>query len=57
MEGAAAFRHVQFVQLLYAGDDVSGQTWNNREWTNAPARPQLLQLALDIAIRLPVTQP
>jgi len=53
----AAFRQVQFVQLLYAGDDVSGKAWNNRGWTTAQARPQLLELALETAVRLPVTPP
>ncbi|HEX4360977.1 MAG TPA: nucleoside phosphorylase [Pseudonocardia sp.] len=48
----AAFRGVRFVQLLYAGDDVSGQAWDNRRWTTADARPQLLELALDTAVRL-----
>jgi hypothetical protein len=47
-------RQVRFVQLLYAGDDVSGQTWHNREWTTAQARPPLLELALETVVRLPI---
>ncbi|HEX4247118.1 MAG TPA: nucleoside phosphorylase [Pseudonocardia sp.] len=47
----SAFRHTRFVQFLYAGDDVSGQAWDHRAWTTADARPQLLDLALDTAIR------
>ncbi|WP_028926341.1 nucleoside phosphorylase [Pseudonocardia acaciae] len=50
----AAFRRIRFAQLLYAGDDVSGQAWDERRWTTSRARPQLLDLALETARRLPV---
>lgn len=50
----AAFRRIRFAQLLYAGDDVSGQAWDERRWTTSRARPQLLDLALETATRLPV---
>jgi purine-nucleoside phosphorylase len=48
----AAFRGVRFVQYLSAGDDVSGQTWDHREWTTATIRNKLLQLAIDTVVRL-----
>lgn len=48
----AAFRGVRFVQYLYAGDDVSGQAWGHREWTTATIRNELLQLAIETAVRL-----
>jgi len=48
----AAFRKVRFIQYLYAGDDLSGPTWDHRKWTKADARTKLLQLAIETVLRL-----
>jgi uridine phosphorylase len=43
----ARFRGVVLGQLLYAGDDVSGETWRHRDWNRQPeVRAALLDLAL-----------
>jgi uridine phosphorylase len=47
----ARFRGVDLVQLLYAGDDVSGETWDHRRWTTSSARHDLFELSLDLATR------
>jgi uridine phosphorylase len=45
----AKFRGVKLVQLLYSGDDVSGETWNKRSWNKQfDTRRNLLHLAIDI---------
>jgi uridine phosphorylase len=54
---AAAFRGVRFAQLLYAGDDLSGEAWDHRRWTSAAVRPGLLRLALAVARRLDPGEP
>jgi uridine phosphorylase len=42
----ARFRAVAFVQLLYAGDDLSAEVWDPRGWgTPTPSREQLFWLA------------
>ena len=42
----AAFRKIALGQLLYAGDDVSGDTWDFRDWVNnVSVREQLVWLA------------
>ena len=44
----AAFRGVSFGQLLYAGDDLSGDAWDERGWdTHASGRELLFRLAPD----------
>jgi hypothetical protein len=44
----ARFRKVKFAQLLYAGDDVSGEEWDTRRWAGRlAARQRLLMLAID----------
>ena len=48
----AAHRHVVFGQLLYAGDDVSGETWDNRRWKTTSARSDLFWLAVEAVLRL-----
>lgn len=49
----AKFRDVDFGQILYSGDDVSGIKWDSRDWkSNTTARENLLVLALDICINL-----
>lgn len=49
----AAFRKAVYGQLLYAGDDVSAEAWDHRDWNRqVSAREHLLDLALDAAVRL-----
>jgi uridine phosphorylase len=44
----AQFRHVQFGQYLYGGDDVSGSEWDSRGWhQNASTREKLFWLAVE----------
>jgi uridine phosphorylase len=53
MFAAATFRGAVYGQLLYAGDDVSAETWDHRDWDQqSGARDRLLDLALDAVIRL-----
>jgi purine-nucleoside phosphorylase len=45
----ARFREVRMLQLLYAADDVSGATWDERGWMQASgARHALFRLGLDL---------
>jgi uridine phosphorylase len=49
----AAFRGVRFGQLLYAGDDVSGDEWRHRDWIRqAETRALMVRIALDAVRRL-----
>lgn len=49
----AQFRGVRFGQLLYAGDDLSGDVWDGREWTTqASTREQLFWLAAEACLRV-----
>jgi uridine phosphorylase len=49
----AKFRHVSFGQILYAGDDMSGEVWDNREWrSRSDIRYQLFLLAADVCLNL-----
>jgi uridine phosphorylase len=49
----AAFRGVTFGQLLYAGDDLSGDTWDDRGWLeHADGRDQLFWLAVESVLAL-----
>lgn len=51
----AAFRGVILGQMLYAGDDLSGEQWDSRGWdTHVSARRLLFELALEAVVRLPV---
>jgi uridine phosphorylase len=53
MFAAAAFRGAVYGQLLYAGDDVSAQEWDHRDWEKqSSARDRLLDLALDAVLLL-----
>ncbi|NWF67636.1 MAG: nucleoside phosphorylase [Chloroflexi bacterium] len=49
----AQFRGVRFGQILYGGDDVSGETWDPRGWhKNASSREKLFWLAVEAVVRL-----
>ena len=49
----AQFRGVQFAQILYAGDDVSGDKWDSRQWSDqVVAREQLLELAIEACLQI-----
>lgn len=49
----ARFRGVRFAQLLYAGDSVAGDAWDERGWNRASSiREALFELALEGALRL-----
>ena len=53
MFAAAAFRGAVYAQLLYAGDDVSADVWDHRDWAKqSSARERLLDLSLDAVLRL-----
>lgn len=58
MEAAAFFavaryRGVRFAQLLYAGDSLAGETWDDRGWTRATdVRERLFWLAADACLAL-----
>jgi uridine phosphorylase len=48
----AQFRGVTFGQILYSGDDVSGEVWDNRDWVHGQAsvREQLFWLAVEAVL-------
>lgn len=49
----AAFRGVEFAQILYAGDDLSGPEWADRGWrSRLDLREALFWLAADACLRL-----
>ena len=49
----AAFRGVTIGQVLYAGDDLSGDAWDERGWLgHAKGREQLFWLAAESVLRL-----
>lgn len=49
----AKFRDVKFAQLLYAGDDVSCEEWDQREWhTRTEIREQLFMYAVEASLEL-----
>lgn len=53
MFACAAFRGAVYGQLLYAGDDVSAEAWDHRNWDeHTSVRDHLLDLALEAVIRL-----
>jgi uridine phosphorylase len=56
----ASFRRVRFGQILYAGDDLSGDLWDERGWKrHASGREQVFWLAADSVMGLtePGNQP
>lgn len=48
----ARFRGVEFGQILYAADDVSGADWNHRNWMRHQARERIFHLAAEACLRL-----
>ena len=49
----AQFRDVAFGQLLYGGDDVSGEAWDNRGWQRRTSvRERLFWLAAEAVFKL-----
>jgi uridine phosphorylase len=50
----ARFRGIAFGQLLYAGDDLSGDVWDARSWDeHETGRMHLFRLAAEAATKLP----
>jgi uridine phosphorylase len=53
MMAVAQFREVAFGQILYAGDDLSGENWDNRGWQSRnDVRNQLFWIGADACLRL-----
>jgi uridine phosphorylase len=51
----ARFRGVSFGQMVYAGDDLSGEAWNGRGWLDhGTGRDLLLRLAAEAVLRIEV---
>lgn len=49
----AQFRNVQFAQLLYGGDDVSGSEWDSRLWdSHTSVREKLFWLSAEACLSL-----
>lgn len=49
----AQFRNVEFAQLLYGGDDVSGNEWDSRYWdSHTTVREKLFWLAAEACLLL-----
>jgi uridine phosphorylase len=49
----AQFRGVTFAQMLYGGDDVSGEEWEHRDWTRQTSvRERLFWLAAEACLAL-----
>jgi uridine phosphorylase len=49
----AQFRGIQLAQLLYGGDDVSGEKWDHRGWDqNLGVREMMLELCLEAVLKL-----
>jgi uridine phosphorylase len=53
----AQFRGVSFAQILYAGDDLSGVSWDGRSWlSRSSVREQLVWLSAEAVLELPKRQ-
>jgi uridine phosphorylase len=45
----ARFRKVEIAQILYAGDDLSGEVWDSRNWdSHREIRQKLLEIAVEV---------
>jgi len=53
LAAVARFREVPLAQVVYCGDDLSGETWDDRSWqTRFEVRENLFDLAATAALRL-----
>ena len=49
----AKFRDVEMAQILYAGDDLSGEFWDSRGWhSRTDIRESLLELAVEACLKI-----
>ncbi len=49
----AKFRGVDFAQILYGGDDLSGDLWDHRDWlSQTSTREKLLWMAAEAVLKL-----
>lgn len=48
----ARFRGVEFGQILYGGDDLSGDQWDHRNWNRHQVRERLFTLAAEACLLL-----
>jgi uridine phosphorylase len=48
----ARFRGVTFAQILYGGDDISGEEWDARDWATHAAREKIFWLAVEACLSL-----
>jgi uridine phosphorylase len=49
----ARFRGVEFAQILYGGDDLSGEAWDQRDWfSRVSTREALFDLAAEACLSL-----
>ena len=49
----AQFRGVEFAQILYGGDDVSGEFWDKRDWSNRKTiREEIFWLAVESVLNI-----
>ena len=49
----ARFRGVPLGQIVYGGDDVSGEQWDHRQWsTRAEVRESLFWLAVEAYLEI-----
>jgi len=47
------YNNVEFGQIYYAGDDLSGDEWDRRDWFNKPdIREFVLRLAIDACLKM-----
>lgn len=50
----AQFRNIELAQILYAGDDVGSEDWDNRDWDKrTTAREKLFWLAIKSCLKIP----
>jgi len=53
LAAVASFRGVRLAQVLYSGDDLSGEIWDNRDWQSSTGvRDHLIRLAGSAALRI-----
>ncbi|BDU49498.1 nucleoside phosphorylase [Haliovirga abyssi] len=48
----AEFRGIKFGQILYGGDDVSGEYWDTREWKDKSVREKIFWLAVEACSKI-----